>query len=49
MANKIRVNYPALEDMAKHCKTVAEKLQQTATLANKIGAQIFQIALQAFA
>ena len=40
MANKIRVNYPALEDMAKHCKTVAEKLQQTATLANKIGAQM---------
>jgi WXG100 family type VII secretion target len=40
MANRIRVNYPALEDMAKHCKAVAEKLQQTATLANKIGAQM---------
>ena len=40
MADKIRVNYPALEDMAKHCQTVAHHLQQTASLANKIGAQM---------
>jgi WXG100 family type VII secretion target len=40
MADKIRVNYPALEDMAKHCQMVAHHLQQTAALANKIGAQM---------
>ena len=40
MADKIRVNYPALEDMAKHCQMVAQHLQQTASLANKIGAQM---------
>jgi WXG100 family type VII secretion target len=40
MANKIRVNYPALEDMAKHCQTVGQQLQQTASLANKVGAQM---------
>jgi WXG100 family type VII secretion target len=40
MADKIRVNYPALEDMAKHCQMVAQQLQQTAALANKIGAQM---------
>jgi len=40
MADKIRVNYPALEDMAKHCQMVAQHLQQTAALANKIGAQM---------
>jgi WXG100 family type VII secretion target len=40
MADKIRVNYPALEDMAKHCQMVAQQLQQTAALANKIAAQM---------
>ena len=40
MADKIRVNYPALEDMAKHCQMVAQHLQQTASLANKLGAQM---------
>jgi WXG100 family type VII secretion target len=40
MAEKIRVNYPALEDMAKHCQMVAQQLQQTAQLANKISAQM---------
>jgi WXG100 family type VII secretion target len=40
MAEKIRVNYPALEDMAKHCQMVAGQLQQTAQLANKIAAQM---------
>lgn len=40
MADKIRVNYQALEDMAKHCQMVAGQLQQTAQLANKIAAQM---------
>lgn len=40
MADKIRVNYPALEDMAKHCQMVAQHLQQTAAMANKMGAQM---------
>jgi uncharacterized protein YukE len=40
MADKIRVNYPALEDMAKHCQMVAQQLQQTAALAQKIAGQM---------
>lgn len=40
MADKIRANYPAMEDMAKHCQMVAQQLQQTASLANKIAAQM---------
>jgi WXG100 family type VII secretion target len=40
MADKIRVNYPALEDMAKHCQMVAQQLQQTAAMANKIASQM---------
>ena len=40
MSDKIRVNYPALEDMAKHCQMVAQQLQQTAAMANKIAAQM---------
>lgn len=40
MADQIRVNYAALEDMSKHCQKVAVELQQTATAANKIAAQM---------
>jgi uncharacterized protein YukE len=40
MVDKIRANYPAMEDMAKHCQMVAQQLQQTAALANKIAAQM---------
>jgi WXG100 family type VII secretion target len=46
MAEKIRVNYPALEDMAKHCDQSAQRLQQTAALAGKISAQMQNGALQ---
>jgi len=46
MADKIRVNYPALEDMAKHCDQSAQRLQQTAALANKIAGQMNNGALQ---
>ena len=40
MSDKIRVNYPALEDMAKHCQMVAQHLQMTAAMANKMAAQM---------
>ena len=40
MSDKIRVNYPALEDMAKHCQMVAQHLQTTAAMANKMAAQM---------
>ena len=46
MAEKIRVNYPALEEMAKHCDQSAQRLQQTAALAGKIAAQMQNGALQ---
>lgn len=40
MADKIRVNYPALEDMAKHCEMVAQRLAQTGALSQKIAGQM---------
>ncbi len=40
MADQIRVNYPALEDMAKHCSMVSERLAQTAAIAQKIAGQM---------
>lgn len=40
MSEKIRVNYPALEDMAKHCQMAAERLQQTAASSQKIAGQM---------
>lgn len=40
MADQIRVNYPALEDMSKHCSMVAERLAQTAATAQKIAGQM---------
>jgi len=46
MADKIRVNYPALEDMAKHCDQAAQRLQQSAALCGKISAQMQNGALQ---
>lgn len=41
MADKIRVNYPALEDMARRCKQAEARLRQTAALGNQT-AQQFQ-------
>lgn len=40
MSEKIRVNYAALEDMAKHCQMVAERLTQTAATSQKIAGQM---------
>jgi WXG100 family type VII secretion target len=40
MPDKIRVNYPALEDMSKQCSQAAQRLHQTASLANNVGQQL---------
>ncbi|MCS6992287.1 MAG: WXG100 family type VII secretion target [Anaerolineales bacterium] len=40
MSDRIRVNYPALEDMAKHCEMVAQRLNQTAAISRKIAGQM---------
>jgi WXG100 family type VII secretion target len=46
MAEKIRVNYPALEDMAKQCDQVAQRIRQTASMANQIAQQMQNGSLQ---
>jgi WXG100 family type VII secretion target len=46
MADKIRVNYPALEDMAKQCDQAAQRIHQTASMANQIAQQMQNGALQ---
>jgi len=40
MADKIRVNYPALDDMAKNCDAFANRLRQTVSMANQIAQQM---------
>jgi uncharacterized protein YukE len=35
MSEKIRVNYAALQEMAKHCDMVANRLNETASMAQK--------------
>jgi uncharacterized protein YukE len=40
MSDKIRVNYPALLEMAKHCDMVANRLNETASLAQKVAQQM---------
>ena len=46
MADKIRVNYPALEDMSRQCSQAAQRLRQTVSLANNIAQQMQNGALQ---
>lgn len=46
MADKIRVNYPALEDMAKQCDQASQRIHQTASMANQIAQQMQNGALQ---
>lgn len=46
MADKIRVNYPALEDMAKNCDACANRLRQTVSMANQIAQQMQNGAMQ---
>jgi len=46
MADKIRVNYPALEDMAKQCDQAAQRIRQTASMANQIAQQMQNGAMQ---
>lgn len=40
MSDQIRVNYPALEEMASHCQMVSDRLQQSAANAQKIAGQM---------
>ena len=40
MAEKIRVNYPALEDMSKQCSQASARLRQTVSMANNISQQL---------
>lgn len=40
MADKIRVNYPALEEMAQHMQLSSDRLAQSAALATKIAGQM---------
>jgi WXG100 family type VII secretion target len=40
MADQIRTNYQALEDMAKQCDSVANRLAQTAAVSQKVAGQM---------
>lgn len=40
MADVIRANYEAMEDMAKQCDAVAQRLVQTANVSQKISGQM---------
>lgn len=46
MADKIRVNYPALEEMAKQCEMVTSRLTELAGTEGKISQQMQGGALQ---
>lgn len=45
MNDKIRVNYPALEEMARQCDKIAQKLGETQQMAVKIAAGMVDGAL----
>jgi len=45
MSDQIRVNYPALQEMAQHCVKVAQKLGDTQQMAAKIAAGMVDGAL----
>lgn len=40
MGDVIRANYQAMEEMAKQCDTVAQRLAQTANVSQKISSQM---------
>lgn len=46
MADKIRVNYAALDDMAKQCQQASQRLRQTVSMANNIAQQMQNGAMQ---
>jgi len=46
MAEKIRVNYQALDEMARLCDQDAQRIRQTASMANNIAQQMQNGALQ---
>jgi WXG100 family type VII secretion target len=45
MSDIIKLNFPAMQEMAQHCKTVAERLMETVKLAQTIAQQMEQGAL----
>ncbi|MGB8213739.1 MAG: WXG100 family type VII secretion target [Anaerolineales bacterium] len=46
MADKILVNYPALDDMAKNCDQFAQRLRQTVSMASQTAQQMQGGAMQ---
>jgi uncharacterized protein YukE len=40
MSDIIELNYPAMEEMAQHCKAVAQRLLETARLSQSIAQQM---------
>lgn len=44
--DKIRVNYPALEDMARQCEQASQRVRQTSSLANQLAQSMQNGALQ---
>lgn len=40
MSEVIKLNYPAMEDMARHCKAVAQRLQETIKLGQQIASEM---------
>ncbi|MBS4059873.1 MAG: WXG100 family type VII secretion target [Bacteroidetes bacterium] len=46
MTDVIRTNYPAMEDMARQCDAVSQRLAQSASNAQKIASQMQNGALQ---
>ena len=40
MSEVIKLNYPAMEDMARHCKAVAQRLQETIKMGQQIASEM---------
>lgn len=40
MADVIKLNYPAMREMAQHCKSVAQRLQETIKMGQGIASQM---------
>lgn len=45
MADVIKLNYPAMREMAAHCRKVAQRLQETAKMSDGIASQMTNGAL----
>jgi WXG100 family type VII secretion target len=40
MSEIIKMNYPAMQEMAQHCKATAQRLMETVRLANQLAQQM---------